>query len=141
MALKPDYALSYYEDLTYRISANEIRTKMGSDVVVVGGTVPVGYKPEVVQDDITKNEFGMHMKPTALYVEVVKCPLENAESYRDIENYSFPDPFAQGRFEKAKRDIDRFGKDYFIIGDVEISLFEMAWHLTGLEKYMVGMLV
>ena len=26
LGIKPDYALSYYEDLTYRISANEIRT-------------------------------------------------------------------------------------------------------------------
>jgi uroporphyrinogen decarboxylase len=75
-----------------------------------------------------------------LYVEVVKCPLENAISLSDIENYSFPDPYAAGRFDKAKRDIDRFGRDYFLIGDVEISLFEMAWHLTGLEKYMVDMM-
>ena len=140
LGIEPDYALSYYEDLTYRISANEIRTKMGSDAVVVGGTVPVGYKPGIVKDEITINEFGMHMKPTSLYVEVVKCPLENAMSIRDIENYSFPDPYAAGRFDKAKRDIDRFGKDYFLIGDVEISLFEMAWHLTGLEKYMVDMM-
>jgi uroporphyrinogen decarboxylase len=140
LGIEPDYALSYYEDLTYRISANEIRTRMGSDVVVVGGTVPAGYKPETVRDDITLNEFGMHMKPTSLYVEVVKCPLENAMDVRDIENYSFPDPYASGRFDKARRDIDKFGTDYFVIGDVEISLFEMAWHLTGLEKYMVGML-
>ncbi len=35
LGIKPDYALSYYEDLTYRISANKIRTVMGSDVVVV----------------------------------------------------------------------------------------------------------
>ena len=101
LGIEPDYALSYYEDLTYRISANEIRTRMGSDVVVVGGTVPVGYKPEIVKDDITLNEFGMHMKPTSLYVEVVKCPLENAMSVSDIENYSFPDPYAAGRFDKA----------------------------------------
>jgi len=140
LGIEPDYALSYYEDLTYRISANAIRTKMGSDVVVVGGTVPLGYRPEVVSGDITRNEFGMHMKPTPLYVEVVKCPLENAESISDIENYRFPDPYAGGRFDKAKRDIDRYGKDYFIIGDVEITLFELAWHLTGLEKYMIGML-
>lgn len=140
LGIEPDYALSYYEDLTYRISANAIRTKMGSDVVVVGGTVPHGYRPEVVSGDITRNEFGMHMKPTPLYVEVVKCPLENAESISDIENYRFPDPYAGGRFDKAKRDIDRYGKDYFIIGDVEITLFELAWHLTGLEKYMIGML-
>jgi uroporphyrinogen decarboxylase len=140
LGIAPDYALSYYEDLTYRISANDIRTKMGSDVVVVGGTVPAGYKPGFVRDDITKNEFGMHMKPTSLYVEVVKCPLEDAVTASDIENYPFPDPYAAGRFEKAKRDIDRFGSDYFIMGDVEISLFELAWHLTGLEKYMMGML-
>lgn len=140
LGIEPDYALSYYEDLTYRISANEVRTRMGSDVVVVGGTVPYGYKPKKVHDDITLNEFGMHMKPTALYVEVVKCPLDGAATVADVENYNFPDPFAKGRFDKARRDIDRFGRDYFIIGDVEISLFEMAWHLTGLEKYMVGML-
>jgi uroporphyrinogen decarboxylase len=140
LRIEPDYALSYYEDLTYRISANEIRTKMGSDVVVVGGTVPLGYSPEPVSGDITMNEFGMHMKPTPLYVEVVKCPLENVTSAKEIEDYRFPDPYASGRFEKAKRDIDRFGKEYFLIGDVEISLFEMSWHLTGLEKYMIGML-
>jgi uroporphyrinogen decarboxylase len=140
LGIVPDYALSYYEDLTYRISANEIRTRMGSDVVVVGGTVPNDYKPEVIKDDITMNEFGMHMKPSPLYVEVVKCPLEHAMTAADIENYIFPDPYAKGRFDKARRDIDRFGKDYFVIGDVEISLFELAWHLTGLEKYMVAML-
>jgi uroporphyrinogen decarboxylase len=113
---------------------------MGSDVVVVGGTVPSGYVPEPVSGNVSKNEFGMHMQPGPLYVDVVKCPLENATSADDIANYPFPDPYAPGRFEKAKRDIDRFGKEYFIIGDVEISLFEMAWHLTGLEKYMVAML-
>ncbi len=53
---------------------------------------------------------------------------------------SFPDPYAKGRFDKAQRDIEKFGKNYFVIGDVEISLFELAWHLTGLEKYMIGML-
>jgi uroporphyrinogen decarboxylase len=141
LGIEPDYALSYYEDLTYRISANEIRTKLGSDVVVVGGTVPGGYRAAAVSGDITANEFGMHMKPTPLYVEVVKCPLEDATTAGDIESYSFPDPYAAGRFDKARRDIDRYGDDYFIIGDVEITLFEMAWHLTGLEKYMVGMLM
>lgn len=140
LSIEPDYALSYYEDLTYRISANEIRTRMGSDVVVVGGTVPSGYTPKPVSGDITMNEFGMHMKPTPLYVEVVKCPLDNITTVEEAEAYKFPDPFSPGRFEKAKRDIDKFAGDYFIIGDVEISLFEMAWHLTGLEKYMIGMM-
>jgi uroporphyrinogen decarboxylase len=141
LGIEPDYAMSYYEDLTYRISANGIRTRMGSDCIVVGGTEASDFKAEVVSGDVTKNEFGMHMKPTSLYVEVVKCPLEKANSVSDIQNYSIPDPYAAGRFDKAKKDIDRFGKDYFIIGDVELSLFEMAWHLTGMEKYLVALMM
>jgi len=139
LGLEPDYSLSYYEDLTYRISANEIRTKLGSDCIVVGGTVANGYVPKIVKAGITSNEFGMHMKPTELYVEVVKCPLEAAETVDDVKAYRFPDAYAPGRFDKARRDIARFGRDYFVIGDVELSLFELAWHLTGMEKYLIGM--
>jgi uroporphyrinogen decarboxylase len=139
LKIEPDYAKSYYEDLTYRISANDIRIKLGSDVVVVGGTIAEGFVPEVIEDDIKTNEFGMHMKPTELYVEVVKCPLADIDTVDEVEQYAFPDPYAPGRFEKAKRDLECFGNDYFIIGDVELSLFELAWHLTGLEKYMIGM--
>jgi uroporphyrinogen decarboxylase len=98
-----------------------------------------GFVPATVQGNVTRNEFGMHMSPTPLYVEVVKCPLEDARSAADIEEYAFPDPLAPGRFDEARRDIDLFGGEYFVIGDVELSLFELAWHLAGMEKYLVGM--
>lgn len=134
-----DYALSYYEDLTYRISANDVRTAMGSDCVIVGGTVRDGFVPKNITGDVTENEFGMHMKPTPLYMEVVRCPLAEAASVADIENYNFPDPFAPGRFEKAKRDIKKFKNTHYIIGDCELSIFELAWHLTGMQEYMIAM--
>ncbi|MDX9957538.1 MAG: uroporphyrinogen decarboxylase family protein, partial [Spirochaetia bacterium] len=132
-------ALSYYEDLTYRISANAIRTAMGSDCVIVGGTVREGFVPKPVNGDISENEFGMHMKPTPLYMEVVRCPLAEASTVEDIEKYDFPDAYAPGRFVKAKRDIAQYKNDYFIIGDCELSIFELAWHLTGMQEYMMAM--
>lgn len=135
--IKPDYSNSYYEDLTYRISANDIRTAMGSDVVVVGGTVPTGFVPEDVSENVKRYEFGLEMKPTPLYMEVVKCPLADATTVEDIANYDFPDAYAPGRFDKAKRDIEKYKTSHFIIGDVELSLFELAWHLVGMEKYMM----
>ncbi|MDX9958379.1 MAG: hypothetical protein RBT68_08045 [Spirochaetia bacterium] len=52
LGIPADYALSYYEDLTYRISANAIRTAMGSDCVIVGGTVREGFVPKPVSGDI-----------------------------------------------------------------------------------------
>ena len=139
LGIKPDYALSYYEDLTYRISGNEIRTAMGSDCIVVGGTVSSEFEIVTVRDDISLNEFGMEMQPTELYVNVVKCPLEKADSVEDIEKYNIPDSYATGRIDKAKSDIAKFGKDYFVIGDCELSIFELAWHLTGMESYMMAM--
>jgi uroporphyrinogen decarboxylase len=139
LGIESDYTWSYYEDLSYRISANELRTWLGSDCVVVGGQVAKGFAPETIRDNVTTNEFGMHMKPTPLYVEVVKCPLNGVSSVEEVERYHMPDPYAPGRIENALRDIARFKKDYFLIGDCEISMFEMAWHLTGLEDYLIGM--
>jgi uroporphyrinogen decarboxylase len=139
LGIPADYALSYYEDLTYRISANEIRTAMGSDCVIVGGTVREGFVPKTIAGDVTENEFGMHMKPTPLYMEVVSCPLATADSVGDIEKYDFPDPSAPGRFIKAKRDIAQFKDSHYIIGDCELSIFELAWHLTGMQEYMMAM--
>ena len=138
--LEPDYTMSYYEDLSYRISANELRVAMGSDCVVVGGEIAQDFTPENIGDDVVTNEFGMHMKPTSLYIEVVKCPLHEAETVADIEAYNFPDPYAPGRFDKAHRDIARFGDTHFVIGDCELSLFELAWHLTGMEKYLIDLM-
>ena len=43
LGIPVDYSPSYYEDVTYRISANDLRTAMGSDCVVVGGGLPAGY--------------------------------------------------------------------------------------------------
>ncbi len=137
--LDPEYALSYYEDLTYRISANKIRTRLGSDCIVVGGTVAEGFVPADAGNGMSVNEFGMLMRPTDLYMEVVKCPLADASNESDISAYQFPDAYASGRFIAAERDIKEFRKDYFIIGDVELSLFELAWHLTGMEKYMMAL--
>jgi uroporphyrinogen decarboxylase len=138
LSIEADYAPSYYEDLTYRISANAIRTALGSDCVVVGGTIREGFEPQVISDEVKTNEFGMHMRPTPLYMEVVHCPLSAAASEEDIEQYAFPDPYAPGRFDCAKADIARYKEDYAIIGDCELSLFELAWHLTGMQEYMLA---
>ena len=133
------YSPSYYEDVTYRISANDLRTAMGSDCVVVGGGLPAGYNHPKTDDGCIVNEFGMTMRQGLLYMDVIGCPLANATSVEDVQRLPFPDPYAAGRMECAKRDIARFGADFFLIGDIELTMFEMAWHMVGLEKFMVDL--
>ena len=75
-----DYTTSYYEDVTYRISGNALRTAMGSDCLVVGGGLPAGYThPRTDEGDIV-NEFGMVMRQGPLYMEVVAAPLADVRS-------------------------------------------------------------
>jgi len=133
------YSPSYYEDLRYRTSGNELRIAMGSDCVVVGGGLPTGYAPREEPDGILVNEFGMRMKPGLQWMDVVSGPLANATTVDEVLALPFPDPFAEGRFEVAKATIDRYKGEYFIIGDVELTMFEMAWHMVGLEKFMADM--
>lgn len=135
-----EYSRSYYEDLTYRISANNLRTEMGSDCVVVGGGLPADYEIEKREDGTIKNEFGMKMRQGPLYMEVVSSPLSTIRSKKEAEKYTFPDPQASGRFARAEQDIREYSQDYFIIGDCELTAFELAWHLVGMEKFLRDMI-
>lgn len=133
------YTTSYYEDVTYRISANELRTAMGSDCVVVGGSLPRGYSHPVTPEGFIVNEYGMVMRQGPLYMEVVVPPLKHAASEQDIIDHGYPDPYAEGRFDDAKRAIETYKDEYFIVGDVEVGMFEMSWLHTGLEKFMIDL--
>lgn len=133
------YTTSYFEDLTYRISGNELRTAMGSDCVIVGGSLPTGYSHHSTEDGCIINEFGMKMKQGPLYMEVVEPPLANVTSVGEVLSYPFPDPCAGGRMDDAKAYIDKYKHDYFIVGDLELTIFEMSWHMVGLEKFMMDL--
>ncbi len=133
------YTTSYFEDLTYRISANELRTAMGSDCVVVGGSIPSGYSHPTTEDGCIINEFGMKMRQGPLYMEVIESPLRGVSSVEEVKSFSFPDPLAAGRFDDAAKYIAKYKDDYFIIGDLELTMFEMSWHIVGMEKFLMDL--
>jgi len=80
----------------------------------------------------------MKMRQGPLYMDLVGNPLANL-SDAEIADYRFPDPLADGRFDDAERYIRRYGDDYFIIGDIEVTIFAMARHLVGMEKLLADM--
>jgi len=133
------YTNNPYEDVTYRISGNEVRTAMGSDVVVTGASVADTYEVVKGADGTWLNEYGMRMKEGPIYVEVVGHPLAHAESAADIRRYSFPDGHAPGRFRDAQDLVASYRDDYFIIGDIEVTIFTLAQQLVGMEKLMMDM--
>ncbi|MHB0857306.1 MAG: uroporphyrinogen decarboxylase family protein [Anaerolineae bacterium] len=133
-----DYAESYYEDLKYRISANDLRTAMGSDCVVVGAGPAASFTPQQQPGGLRTNEFGMGLRQSPLYMEVIQSPLRGAD-LAAVESYTFPDPHDPTRYGKAEAEIARYRDDYFVIGDVELTMFELSWHLVGMEQYMLDL--
>jgi uroporphyrinogen decarboxylase len=133
------YSPSYYEDLKYRTSGNELRVAMGSDCVMVGGGLPAGYELEQTEDGCIINEFGMKMKQGVAWMDVVQGPLEDVDSVQEVMDLPFPDPTEEGRFADAKAYIEHYKGDRFIIGTIELTMFEMSWHMVGLQKFMMDM--
>ena len=133
------YTPSYYEDVTYRISANEVRVAMGSDCVIVGASLPSGYELPVDENGYTINEFGMTMRQGPIYMEVVKYPMANVKTAKDVEDFQFPDPLAEGRYDDAEKYIKMYKDEYFIVGDMELTMYDMMQQLVGTEKLLMDL--
>ncbi|NOY57373.1 MAG: hypothetical protein GXO75_00370 [Calditrichaeota bacterium] len=133
------YTNNLYEDVTYRISGNEVRTAMGCDVVVTGAGTADDFKAKKFDDGTWLNEYGMRMRQGDIYVEVAEYPLAHIQTAADVASYSFPDANARGRYRDAEALVNRYKEDYFIIGDIEVTIFSLAQQLVGMEKLMMDM--
>ena len=141
MGIKVNYTDNLYEDVTYRISANELRVAMGSDVVITGASVSDDYKIIKDKNGCWLNEYQMKMRQGDIYVEVLEYPLANAETKADIDAYKFPDPKAPGRFRDAEALVKKYKNDYLIFGDIEVTIFSLAHQLVGMEKLLIDMMM
>jgi uroporphyrinogen decarboxylase len=133
------YTTAYYEDVTYRLSNNDLRVAMGSDCVVVGAGLPRGYQHPVDEIGYITNEFKMKMRQGPIYMEVIEHPLAHVNEAQEVEEFAFPDPLAAGRYDDAAMVIEKYKDDYFIVGDMELTMFDMMQQLVGLEKLLVDM--
>jgi len=134
------YTTAYYEDVTYRLSANELRVAMGSDCVVVGASLPRGYEHPVDENGYLINEFNMKLRRGPVYMEVVAPPpMSHFETPEDVEGFQFPDPLAEGRFDDAAMYIQKYQDEYFIVGDMELTMFDLMHLSVGMEKLLIDM--
>jgi uroporphyrinogen decarboxylase len=134
------YTTAWYEDVTYRLSANELRVAMGSDCVVVGAGLPRGYEHPVDKDGHVINEFKMKLRQGPVYMEVVAPPpMAHFETAADVEAFDFPDPLAEGRYDDAAMYIEKYKGEYFVIGDMELSMFDLMHLAVGMEKLLIDM--
>jgi uroporphyrinogen decarboxylase len=126
--------------LSTRISHTNLLTAMGNDCVGIAACTPAERPTQISPEGLITNEYGMVFKNAGLYNEFYHFPLAHAVSADDILNYNWFDPQWPSRFTKAVAAAKKFGDQYAIVGDLETTIYETAWYLTGLEKLLTDLL-
>ena len=141
LGIPVNYTENLYEDVTYRISANELRIAMGCDVVVTGASVSDNFNIVKNENGQWHNEYNMLMREGDIYVEVVDYPLAHAQTKADIDDYAFPEIDAPGRFRDAEALVKKYHDEYLVFGDIEVTVFSLAHQLVGMEKLLMDMMM
>lgn len=127
--------------LSSRISHMNLLTAMGNDCVGISACSPDDVPTRKRADGKIVNEWGMVFEDIGLYNEFAEYPLGSATSKDDITSHPFPDPHAPGRYDQAKKAVEKFGRDYAIVAELETTIWETSWYLVGLEKLMVDLMM
>jgi len=125
--------------LSTRLSHVAILNRLGNDAVIIGACRESGKETRVLPDGTSTDELGFIYTQCGLYGEVTGRPLADCESVEEVLAYEFPDPDDEGRFALARANYEKYRTDYAIVGDLEATIFELAWNLVGLEKFLVDM--
>ncbi len=124
--------------LATRISHRDILLDLGNDAVIVAATraTPTLDLP----GGGARDEWGIEYRTIGFYGEAVGRPLAGCETAADLEQYRMPDPDAPAYWDFAKEAIAGYRTEYAIVGDLEACIFELAWNLVGLEKFLCDLM-
>jgi len=139
LGIESNYTRSIYEDVTYRISGNEIRLALGSDVVITGPSERVDFVSKRFDDGTWFNEYHMRMRQGDIYVEVKECPLKDAQTIEDVDAFEWMDPSDPSRYIDVEKYVKKYKNDYVVIGDIEVTILSLAQQLVGMEKLLLDM--
>ena len=108
----------------------------------VGLRPPDTFKVQINPDGTFKDEWGIPMIRTGVFMSVAGHPLAGAE-IGDLDSYPWPDPYAPGRTTGLReRGLHyRENTDYALVSRAPISvgLFEMGCYLRGTEVFLMDL--
>lgn len=125
--------------LSTRISHTEILVELGNDAVLIGACRAKDRPTIKLESGNLKDEWDLEYGNVGIYMDVVERPLKNISTIEELDKFNFPDPLAEGRWDLAEKNANKYKKDYYIIGDMEACLFELSWALIGLDKFLIDL--
>jgi uroporphyrinogen decarboxylase len=126
--------------LATRISHRDILLELGNDAVLIAPTRAANKPTVTLANGRVRDEWSIEYEKIGLYSEAVVRPLSGCETIEDLERYEFPDANALGRWDFSALSVPKYKEKYGIIGDLEACMFELAWNLVGMEKFIMDLI-
>ncbi len=76
---------------------------------------------------------------TGHYTEIIGGALREDENGAKLAAYQIPDPQDDRWYVPVQEAVARYGREKFIIGSCQCSIFETAWYLHGMEDTLLDM--
>jgi len=121
------------EDLGYVMGNDLIKTTVGIELSYYRSTDPVYTCPFGVTFRNVRNFAGA-------YTEIVGGALRDDPDGEKLAAYVLPDPDDPAWYKPVREAVKKYGREKFIIGSCQCSIFEASWYLHGLEDTLCDMI-
>ena len=90
--------------------------------------------------DIDQWGVGHEKSPNSMHMTYMRHPLENATTLEELQAYPYPD-FAGGDISHQKKQVEEIkARDLIACGDMQMTIWEIAWYLRGMEELFCDMM-
>jgi len=117
-------------DLGAALGNDLVKSCAGLEASFYGGPEPEYTDPWGIRWCYAKNAFGS-------FTEIAEHPLAGDPSR--LDSFEIPDPEAGGQYDAFRRMKAAYGKEKFLIGSSQISIFEASWYLRGLDTFLMDL--
>lgn len=97
-------------------------------------------KPLAEGADIDIWGVGHEKSPNSMHMTYMRHPMEDMETLEEMQEYPFPD-FEGGDKSHQKPQVDEIkSRDLIALGDMQMTLWEIAWYLRSMEELFCDMM-
>ncbi|AQT68270.1 methylcobalamin:coenzyme M methyltransferase [Anaerohalosphaera lusitana] len=143
---------SQVEELKRRTGTKDFREHFGFPLRYIElNPTKMDVDYSVFYDDLPADAEPLHWNPewgimgvagsTAHFQEMLH-PMKNFTSVQQVLDYPWPDYLEDYRWQGVDAQIQNFvERDLIAIGNMQMTVFELAWYLRGMDKFMMDMVM
>ncbi|MCX6998399.1 MAG: hypothetical protein NTV49_15265 [Kiritimatiellaeota bacterium] len=117
-------------DLGAALGNDLVKTCVGLELSFYGQPYPEYTDAWGIRWRYVRNTFGV-------FTEIAEHPL--AGDPAKLGTFTIPDPLADAQYDTFRKMKTLYGREKWLIGSSQISIFEAAWYLRGLEQFMMDL--